>query len=437
MSDYMFMLDNHLSSEQSRMVAKVQAAAASANINVFLTGGALRDMLGGFPLREIDFTVEGNPLKLAKTLETTSGAKILATDEHRKLAWLEFPGEVLTTIGMARHERPTKAGGKPQVHAATIHEDLRGRDFTVNAIALSLSRGSRGLLIDPTNGAGDLERKELRATGNYTLYDDPSRILRLLRLRVRLGFSIEERTKQQYDNAREANIESRISPDQLYDELKQISEEPDPGEVLRVFQEEKLLGLFSEALAAGQLNLQLFEKLHKARQLVPFGVHFPLEMFGLFLYLLTEKLPAKERAALIKHLSLKKQDVTAWNTLEARSKKLERDLKSPKLNKPSKVYLVASQAPGDQVIFLLLKSVQRLVQDRLKHYLQKYLPMALEITDREVLAAGAEPGTPKGDKLRQKLIVAHLDARPKKVEPEVVPEVQMAAAGGPGARRIG
>lgn len=427
MSDYMFMLDNHLSSEQSRMVAEVQTAAANANINVFLTGGALRDMLGGFPLREIDFTVEGNPLKLAKTLEAKSGAKLIAADEHRKLAWMEFPGGVPTTIGMARHERHAKTGSKPHVQAATIHEDLRGRDFTVNAIALSLSRGSRGLLIDPTNGAGDLERKELRATSNYTLYDDPSRILRLLRLKVRLGFEIEERTRMQYDNAREAALETRIPVETLRDELRQIADEPDPGEVLRLLETEKLLGLFSEALSGVKVNLPAFEKLHKLRQSIPFGVRFPLQMFGLFLYLLSEKLTPKERAALIKHLDLKKSDVNSWQTLETRSKKLERDMKSPKLNKPSRIYQLAAKTPGDQILFLLMKSQQRLVQDRLKNYLQKYLPAAQEITDREVLAEGGQPGTPKGEKLREQLILKRLDARPKKIEPEAVPELPLAA----------
>ncbi len=89
---------------------------------------------------------------------------------------------------MARQEKYSKPGAKPQVQPATIHEDLRGRDFTVNAIALSLGKASRGLLLDPTNGLGDLSRKELRAVTNYALYDDPSRILRLIRFRTRLGF---------------------------------------------------------------------------------------------------------------------------------------------------------------------------------------------------------------------------------------------------------
>ena len=98
------------------------------------------------------------------------------------------------------------------VRPATIHEDLRGRDFTINSIALSLNPASRGLLLDPNNGVGDLERKELRAVSNYTLYDDPIRLLRVLRFKVRLGFNIDERTKMQYDNAREAQLETRIPP---------------------------------------------------------------------------------------------------------------------------------------------------------------------------------------------------------------------------------
>ncbi len=422
MSDYMFMLDNHLSSEQSRMVEEIQSVAQHANVNLFLTGGALRDMLGGFPLREIDFTVEASPAKLAKALEARSGAKILSADDHRKTVALEFPGGVTTTIAMARQEKYSKPGARPQVQAATIHEDLRGRDFTVNAIALSLSRGSRGLLIDPTNGAGDLERKELRAVGNYTLYDDPSRILRLFRLQVRLGFTIDERTRMQYDNAREAQIETKIPPDVLRQELSHIAAEPDPGAVLQVLQHEKLIGLFSPALAEGKLNLPAFEKLHRLRQLVPFGVPFKFEPEALFLFLLTEKLSPKERSSLIKDLGIAKATVTAWQSLETHAKKLERELKSAKLNKPSRVRSLASKAPGDQLLFVLMKSSERLVGDRIKNYLQKYLPAAQEIGDRELIAAGGEPRTPKGERLREQLIATRLDARPKKVEPEPQPE---------------
>jgi tRNA nucleotidyltransferase (CCA-adding enzyme) len=80
MSDYMFMLENHLSTDQNRVVTDVLAAAANAGVNLFLAGGAMRDMLGGFPVRDLDFTVEGNALKLAKVLASKPHVKIIAED---------------------------------------------------------------------------------------------------------------------------------------------------------------------------------------------------------------------------------------------------------------------------------------------------------------------------------------------------------------------
>src|ERR1022692_1942146 len=113
MSDYMFMLENHLNAEQTRVLAEVQACAAESNLSVFLTGGAMRDMLGGFPIRDLDFAVEGHALKLARAVAEKSGAAILTTDETRKTIELQFPGGVRAEIGMARQERYAKPGGRP------------------------------------------------------------------------------------------------------------------------------------------------------------------------------------------------------------------------------------------------------------------------------------------------------------------------------------
>lgn len=417
MSDYMFMLDSHLSSDQSRVVNDVQAAAVQANISVFLTGGAMRDMLGGFPIHEIDFTVEGNAIKLARQVADKAGAEILHVDENRKSVKLRFPNGVDATIGMARQEKFSKAGSRPQVHQATIHEDLRSRDFTINAIALSLSPASKGLLLDPNNGAGDLAHKELRTVTNFTLYDDPVRLLRLIRFKIRLGFEVGERTQLQYSNAREAGLETRIAPQTLMEELRRIAEENNLSELIKALEDEKLLQLFSPALQGPKINVAGLQKMQKAREMVPSGAHFALDSVGLFLMTLTEKLTPAERAALIKGLDMPAEDVAKWQKLETRSKKLEKDLKSAKVQKASHVYQLLSQAPGDQILFLLLRSSERLVQDRIKNYLQKYLPASLEVTEKEVIAAGGQPGGPKYAKLREELIATRLDARPKKVPP--------------------
>ena len=418
MSDYMFMLESHLGTDQNRVVAEVQSAAAELNVSLFLTGGAMRDMLGGFAIRDLDFTVEGNGLKAARAVAKKTGAKIVAEDETRKSAELEFPGGVTAEISMSRTERYAKLGAKPQVAAATIHEDLARRDFTVNSVALSLNRASRGLLIDPMNGLGDLERKELRATYNYALYDDPGRILRLIRLRVRLGFTIDERTRMQYENVRGEKLEEKIPARRLFEELRAMANDPLGPEILHALEEEKLLHLFSGALAGAKLNLAGMAKLQKAKQLIPSGVRFPLENLGLFFYFLTEKLTPKEKAGLAKTVAMRKSEIDLWQKLEARSRKLERELKSPKLNRPSQVYQALWVAPGDQILYLLVRSPLRLVQDRIRNYFQKYLPLALEVTDEEVQAQGVEPGTAKFRKAKDELITQKLNARPKKPAPE-------------------
>src|SRR5438477_7251739 len=254
MSDYIYMLESHLNPDQNRVVESVQAAAGQVSVNVFLTGGAMRDMLAGFRIRDLDFVVEGPALKIAKTLCESTGARLVSSDENRKSAELIFPSGVTAQLSMARLEKYQRTGAKPQVTPATIQEDLRGRDFTCNAIALSLNRASRGLLLDPMNGLADIERRELRAISTYGFYDDPSRLLRLVRFQVRLGFTVEERTRMQVANAREAEVEKLIPARVLSDELKRISAEDSPSEILKLLEEARLTTLFSPALTGPKLN---------------------------------------------------------------------------------------------------------------------------------------------------------------------------------------
>ncbi len=103
------MLENHLSSEQGRMLNEIQAAATDANISLFFTGGALRDMLGGQPIRALDFTVEGNPLKIAKTVAAKVGATIASTNELRKQVQLEYAGRGPASAWRIRNATASRA----------------------------------------------------------------------------------------------------------------------------------------------------------------------------------------------------------------------------------------------------------------------------------------------------------------------------------------
>jgi len=439
MSDYMFMLESHLTGEQYHVLGQVQEAAREAGLSLFLTGGAMRDILGGYPVRDLDFAVEGNPAKIVKVLQKKTGVEVLSEDEKKKSTELRFPGGVTVELAMARSEKFSKSGGKPQISPATVHEDLQWRDFTVNAVALSLNKASMGLLIDPANGVGDIERKELRTIYNYSFYDDPGRLLRLVRFKVRLGFTLDERTRLQVENAVEAGMIEKISQEALGSELRSLAREISPHDLVKALEEEKLLGLFSPALAAGKVDYALLSKLQKAHSLVPFGIAFQIDPFPLFLDALFQKLNAKDLAAAIKVAGLTRAESNALQKLAPAAKKLERALQSAKLQKASALYTMLSETPGEQILYLAIHSGQRLVQDRIKNYFQKYLPMSQEVTNEMVAAAGVAPGTPKFAKAKQDMILKHLDARPKKVapppEPPPPPPPMSGFARGSGARR--
>jgi len=431
MSDYIYMLESHLSRDQNQTVEEVQAAAAQSNVNLFLTGGAMRDMLAGSRIRDLDFAVEGAALKVAKAVCERTGARMVSSDDHRKSAELVFPSGVTAQIAMSRHEKYGRSGAKPQVTPATIQEDLRGRDFTCNAIALSLNKASKGLLLDPLNGLADIERRELRAATTYGFYDDPSRLLRLERLRVRLGFTVEERTSMQVANAREAEVEKLIPARLLGDELKRIAVEDSPAEILSALQNAGLLTLFSPALAGPKNNQAGVARLEKMSRLQTDDARTRAARLGPFLYALTEKLNPKEKQALIKATELSRGDVDLWQKLEARAKKLETALRSARIRKASQVYHIVTAARPDEVLFLLYHSGVKPVQERLRNYFQKSLPLVQEITPDEWAAIAGKPGSPKYQKAREEFITYRIDRRPpRKVEPPPppVPVVEPMAA---------
>jgi tRNA nucleotidyltransferase/poly(A) polymerase len=263
----------------------------------------------------------------------------------------------------------------------------------------------------------------MRTTHPYVFYDDPSRLLRLVRLRVRLGFTVEERTRAQYDNARAAHLEELISPHQLFVELKHMAGEPSPPEVVRALQEGGLLGLYSPALSGPKLNMPGLLRLEKAEHLVETANGMPAPKLPLFLYALTGKLTAREKAALVKAADIPKAEMESLRNLEPRARKVETSLKSERIRKASQVYEVLAGVPRDELAFLLCHSTQRVVQERIRNYLQKYLPAMQELPQSEWDAIEGQPGTAKYKHNRHALIAAHLDVRPRKPQPEPEPEM--------------
>jgi tRNA nucleotidyltransferase (CCA-adding enzyme) len=421
MSDFMFVLESHLNTGQNRVVAEMQGIATDAGMGIWLTGGAMRDMLRGAQIRDLDFTVERDAQKVAKSLAAKLGGQILQEDTHKRWTELTVLDDIRLSVSNARTEKYAKPGGKPTIAPATIHEDLHRRDFTINAIGLSLNRGSRGLLVDPTNGQADLLNRELRATNPYIYYDDPGRLFRLIRFRHALGFQPTPRAQLQFENAILEHVQKTVPANQIAREILAMALDPGLAPMLEELDSHGLLASISKVLTGPALNIAGLDRFEKLFQ----SVMPPGTTGGTLAFLLTlvETLSAKDRAEALVAFELSSADAAELKKLDAKAKALDAELKSPRMSRHSNIWEVLHDASVNVVMTVLMHSTTRAVHDRIRAWFEKYQPLAEEITDDEVAATGAKPGTPKWDKARASLIAAKLNFKPKKEEPEEVPQI--------------
>src|SRR5271169_2705542 len=265
MADYIYTMEIRLTPDQQRGVTLVQDIAREAGMNIYLTGGAVRDIISGFPIRDLDFTVHGNPLKLQKQLEHAE-AVVASADDDLKTLYLVLPGNVRAEISTARTERYEKTGKPPIIAPGTIIEDLRRRDFTINAMALSLNPGSRGLLMDPFNGAADIEAKLIRILHNYSFLEDPSRLIRATRFGARFHWPLEERTQVRYQSAKENNYIDHVSHRAVGIEIEQLAYEDDPLHIVRALEKEDWLKVLNPHWTTAKVDTVGLSQLVKTRQ---------------------------------------------------------------------------------------------------------------------------------------------------------------------------
>ena len=161
---------------------------------VYLVGGAVRDLLRGADAVDLDLAVEGDARSVARTLAEPLGG---TAREHERFgtATVQAP-ELAFDLATTRTESYDEPGALPRVTEATLGEDLRRRDFTINAMAVALGGDDLGHLYDPHGGLADLEAGLIRILHPGSFLDDPTRLLRAVRYETRLGFGMDEDTER-------------------------------------------------------------------------------------------------------------------------------------------------------------------------------------------------------------------------------------------------
>lgn len=391
MADYLFLLETRLNPGQQAVVGYLQQFCQKAGVNLYLTGGPMRDLLAGTPIRTLDFTTEGNPLKFQKAL-AADGVEILYADAEEVSLRLRFH-RVRFRITAAQSATWDKAGKPPKVRPGTIIEDLRRRGFTLNAVGLSLNPASRGLLLDPTNGVSDIEHRLIRMTHNYIFLDDPIRLLRVIRLKARLGFEIEERTAMRMESAREGDYLGNASAPSLGRELEALAYEPDPGVVLKEIEKEGFLeAAFGKGVKTAKMDLAGMARMPKAIELLD-QVGIIADSGPVALHFMLAGLPPKDRNRVSK-LPLSRPLVESWQHLDRMLATFDKEMTAKNVTNLAAVEAVVRHTPSEALLFALVQTGASRAVKKLKEYLAQVPEVKAMLPVRELQQLGGEPGTP-------------------------------------------
>jgi len=411
---------------------KASKMAKEMGYSLYPVGGFVRDLLLGTPTLDIDLVVEGDAIALARRLAQEVGGRVHGHSRFgtAKLIFSEespvapLPSLDFVTARTEFYEHPTAL---PSVERSSIKQDLHRRDFTINTLAISLDEESYGELLDFYGGEKDIEQGLIRVLHNLSFVEDPTRILRAIRLEQRLGFKVEERTEELIHDA--LDLLHRVSGERIYQELEAIFREEQPTKALERLQSLEVLSHIHPALRyddkSGEKIKALPQGLREWKALAcrpeeaePLGVP-PEDEPVLYLALLADEAESQEMESLISRLKLRAKEARTLRQV-AQLRTLVPQLSKKGLSRSGLYHLLRPYS--SQAIFLLWLTTKAL-KKRLELYHQKLACVEPLLKGQDLKRLGVPPGPIYGQIL-EALRNARLDGkvRSRKGEKRLVKE---------------
>jgi tRNA nucleotidyltransferase/poly(A) polymerase len=320
------------------------------------------------------------------------------------------------SIAAAREEVYARPGVRPETRWSTIKADLHRRDFSLNAVAISLNTASRGLLLDPTNGLADLESREVRALSIHSFTNQPVRLLRAVRYAARMDFKLESRTEEWFALALERGLQESITPGDAGDELRQLAREDKPAAILKGWESRGLLEAISPQLAKRHPHYEMIARVLRARDdLASAGIRPRLA--APITYAALGKLKDREVSSVLHRLEYRADEIETVATVEERAQKVTATLAGRKTAAPTDAYAFLEKAPAELLVFILAESSNSKAVAKIRTYLTKWRPLrqALPAAVLELESIGMPRG-PKFDKAIEDLFQAQLVGKARNPE---------------------
>lgn len=390
----------------SAVVARLDGDAGP---RVALVGGAVRDLLLGRPVDDLDLLVDGPVEPVVARLggparsHVRFGTATVAVEGHR------------VDLARARRERYPRPGALPVVAPATLEEDLERRDFTVNALALPVSGQGAGQLLAVPRARQDLERRQLRVLHAASFLDDPTRLFRLARYRSRLGFELEPETQRLAAQAIGGGALGTIAGTRIGHELLLLCQESEP---LGAWSAVGELGL-DEAVEPG-FGIRDSGLARRALALMPPDGRPQV----LLMALATAGVPEGARRGLLERLGLPAEVRDGAMLAAARAPAVGEALASAR--RPSEIEAAVEHDDAPELVAL---AGALGAEEPAREWLERLRHQRLEIGGSDLLAAGVRPGPAVGAGLAAAR-AAMLDGRGATREEQLTEALR--AAGGSG-----
>ena len=218
-------LDDYFNKPVLKLLKKISRKAAELKVSAYIAGGIVRDIILKKASSDIDIVIEGgSAIDFAVSLAGES-EHITNRHERFKTAVIEIPGLPKIDFATARSEFYESPAALPDVFQGNLYQDLLRRDFTINAMAISLCQDNFGEIIDYYGGLDDIKKKYIKTLHSLSFIEDPTRIFRALRFKTRLKFKIEKHTADCIKEALKFGISKKIEPIRIFNELDHIFNE--------------------------------------------------------------------------------------------------------------------------------------------------------------------------------------------------------------------
>ena len=371
---------------------------------VYLVGGTVRDIILGEESFDVDIAVEGDAIDFARALAAALDGRVTPHQKFGTAIVLYGDGERVDVV-TTRTEFYDAPGALPTVERAGLREDLFRRDFTINAMAVSLEPGSFGRLFDPFGGRADLQARLLRVLHNLSFIDDPTRIFRAIRYEARYGLRLEEHTARLARGCIEMGLVGDLSSARLRDELQVLLEDPGAvGGILRLGD----LGAdraIHPRLRADSEAATLFQRGLELRDVLRADV--PAWRIGLAV--LGRDLSSEEAYDWLERLKVRRRDVDRIAGAITVAPRIVERLRAERLDPAEVVSLADAFAPDAPLLALAREDLPQL-----RDYFTRLRDVRIEIGGAELAGLGLTESPRVGEvlaELRRRKLNGELDGR--------------------------